>query len=117
MDKQKGLIVRVAVTVLILSVLVGGAILLRQRNKNDSNSTAERQGDVVAKVNGEEISSEEIVAAQEVIGQQGQEISEERALEQVINQNWFLKKWKVKGIPFPLKKQKQRLSSSFQLKE
>lgn len=97
MDKQKGLLIRVGITALILSLLVGGAILLKQNIKDDSGSTTKRQGDVVAKVNGEEINSEEIVAAQEVIGQQGQEVSEERALEQVINQKLVSQKVESEG--------------------
>ncbi|MFO7710904.1 MAG: SurA N-terminal domain-containing protein [Candidatus Woesearchaeota archaeon] len=46
----------------------------------------ELTGNVVATVNGEEITSEEVSAIQQTFMQQGQQVSEEQALEQVISQ-------------------------------
>lgn len=84
MDGTKKLILGVSVAVLLLAA--GGIVWLKQQGKDAADMNSERTEDAVAKVNGEEINSAEIVAAQEMISQQGEEISEENALEQVINQ-------------------------------
>jgi hypothetical protein len=68
--------------ILVLAVLVVGSFIIFSGGDNNSNLT----GNVIATVNGEKITSEEVEAIQQLFVQQGQQISEEDALEQVINQ-------------------------------
>jgi parvulin-like peptidyl-prolyl isomerase len=68
--------------VLVLAVLVVGGFIFFSGGDNNSNLS----GNVIATVNGEEITTSEVSAIQQSFIQQGQQISEEDALEQVINQ-------------------------------
>jgi parvulin-like peptidyl-prolyl isomerase len=68
--------------VLVLAVLVVGGFIFFSGGDNNSNLS----GNVIATVNGEEITTSEVIAIQQLFIQQGQQISEEDALEQVINQ-------------------------------
>ncbi len=83
MDGRKKLVFGILAALLLLA---GGVVWLKKQGKNSGGMNPERKGDVIARVNGEEINSAEIVAAQEMISGQGEEISEEDALERVINQ-------------------------------
>lgn len=97
MDETKKLILGVSASVLVIVVVVGFLVWQNRRGQNSADMGAEKTGGVVARVNGEEINSAEIVAAQEQIGQQGQEISEENALEQIINQKIISQKVESEG--------------------
>jgi hypothetical protein len=68
--------------VLVLAVLVFGGFIFFSGGDNNSNLS----GNVIATVNGEEITTSEVSAIQQSLIQQGQQITEEDALEQVINQ-------------------------------
>ncbi len=68
-----------------LVFLVGGGFLLTKFIHQNGTKT-KVNNNVLAKVNGEKITSEEVLNVQKDIGQQGREISEQQALEQVINQ-------------------------------
>jgi hypothetical protein len=68
--------------IVILAVLVVGSFMLFSGGDNNSNIS----GNVVATVNGAEITSSDVNAVQQSLIQQGQQISEEEALEQAINQ-------------------------------
>ncbi|MFW6233077.1 MAG: SurA N-terminal domain-containing protein [Nanoarchaeota archaeon] len=77
--KNENLLKYGAILILALLIVVGFIVF-----SGDNNSDI--TGNVVAKVNGEEITSEEVNAIQQNFMQQGQEISEEDALEQIISQ-------------------------------
>ncbi len=68
--------------ILVLAVLIVGSFIIFSDKDNNSSLT----GNTVATINGEEITSGEVENIQQIIGQQGQQISEEDALEQIINQ-------------------------------
>lgn len=59
---------------------------------NTGNNTGNISGSVIATVNGEEITSDEVSAVQQSLMQQGQQVSEEDALEQAINQELLSQK-------------------------
>ncbi len=81
----------------VLVFLIGGGFMLTKLVQQ-KNSETEINSDVLAKVNGEKITSEEVVTAQGNIGQQGEEISEKQALEQVINQKLVAQEIDKKGF-------------------
>ncbi len=95
MDKTKKLIIGVSAIALLL--VVGGIVLLKQQIADSTNVNIGKTGDVVAKVNGEEIKSTEVGTVQEMFSQQDQEISEKNALEQVINKKIILQEIQNKG--------------------
>ncbi len=68
--------------VLVLAILVVGGFIFFSGGDNNPNLS----GNVIATVNGEEITTSEVNAIQQSLIQQGQQITEEEALEQVINQ-------------------------------
>jgi parvulin-like peptidyl-prolyl isomerase len=72
--------------ILVLVVLVFGGFMFFFEGEDNSNLS----GNVVAMVNGEEITASEISAIQQSMVQQGQQVSEKDALEQVINQKLIL---------------------------
>ncbi len=76
---------------ILLALAIGGAFLLLGNNSNISSN-------VIATVNGEEISSEEVESIQQNLLQQGQEVSEEEAVEQAINQKLISQKVESEGI-------------------
>jgi len=67
-------------------------------NGVDNIPTEPITGNVVATVNDDEIKSEDVVAAQQSLLQQGQQISEDDALEQVINQKVLEQKVQQENI-------------------
>jgi multidrug efflux pump subunit AcrA (membrane-fusion protein) len=97
---------------LVLSVILmaGCSTSEQEDNKQDYNDfepdnngvdnipTEPITGNVVATVNDEEIKSEDVVAVQQLLLQQGQQISEDDALEQVINQKVLEQKVQQENI-------------------
>jgi multidrug efflux pump subunit AcrA (membrane-fusion protein) len=67
-------------------------------NDIDNIPTEPITGNVVATVNDEEITSEDVAAVQQLLLQQGQQISEDDALEQVINQKVLEQKVQQENI-------------------
>jgi hypothetical protein len=97
---SKNLVIGI-ITVLVLVAVVWYVMSEQQTQENNelgSNSIQGITGNVVATVNGEEITSEEVVAVQQSFLQQGQQVSEEDAIEQMINQKVLYQKVQDEGI-------------------
>ncbi len=97
--------------VLVLSVILTAGCSTSEQNDNEQDyndfvpdntnvddPTEPITGNVLAVVNGEEIKSEEVTAIQQLFLQQGQQVSEEEALEQVINQKVLEQKVQEENI-------------------
>ncbi len=95
MENSKKIIISVLGVALLF--VGGGVIFFRQQNGEGEELKPEQSGEVVAKVNGEEIKSDEIKSVQQMLSQQGQEISEENALDQLINQKVIFQEVEKQG--------------------
>lgn len=78
-------------------LFAGGVVFLRQYLQDSRVSDSSGQGNVIARVNGEEVYSNEVAELQEVFNQQGQEVSENEVLEQIINQKLISQEVEEKG--------------------
>ncbi len=86
---------KIIIGVLAAVVLLIGGWFAFFRNQAEKSSLV--KGEVVAKVNGEKITSDEVTSVQEMFNQQGQQISDEEALDQIINQKLIVQKAKKEG--------------------
>ncbi len=82
-------------SVLVLAVLVSVGIYFFSNGENNNGNIS---GNVIASINGQEITSDEVAMIQQSFLQQGQQVSEEEALEQVINQEVLSQKVQQEGI-------------------
>jgi len=94
MDKPKKILIGLSVILTISLMIFAGCTEQSQDNESNSNTS----GTVVATVNGEKITSEEVTSMQQAYEQQGQQISEEDALEQLINQEILSQKAQQEGF-------------------
>ncbi|MDD5086321.1 MAG: SurA N-terminal domain-containing protein [Candidatus Nanoarchaeia archaeon] len=72
--------------------------IIPDETDNEDTPVEPKTSEVVAVVNGEEIESEEVTAVQQLFSMQGQQVSEEEALEQVINQKVLEQKVQEEGV-------------------
>ncbi|MEX0920029.1 MAG: SurA N-terminal domain-containing protein [Candidatus Pacearchaeota archaeon] len=75
------------------------------------NTTQISQGEVVATVNGEEIRSGEVEQTQQSSASQGQQLSEEEATEQLINQKLLVQEAESKGYSVSTEDVEQRIEA------
>ncbi len=94
MYKPKKILIGISVILTISLVIFAGCTEQSQDDKSNSDIS----GTVVATVNGEKITSEEVTSMQQAYEQQGQQISEEDALEQLINQEILSQKAQQEGF-------------------
>ena len=99
MYKSKKILIEIS-TILIISLLMFAGCTDQSQDDADAdnNSNSNISGTVVATVNGEEITSDEVSYIQQSYEQQGQQISEEDALEQLINQEILFQKAQQEGF-------------------
>jgi len=83
--------------------------------QNDGFETPGITGNVVATVNNEEITSEEVQEIQQIFAQQGQQVDEEQSIEQLISEKLLLSEVKNKGYELSLEETQQLIEQQLSM--